>query len=245
MMSALWVGVATLVTARTRPDGSYRRAIRDALKLHLVLCLAAAALVTMTPVGLATARSLAPGASGIDRSDVQRFFGFMVPDWVLWVMLGIVGTLVAASAAFLGWALWENREAFRRDRGRRRREARYGHGAEVAAETGRVHEALGRARRALASGDDARQAIIAAYAAMEEALVSQGLLRRTAQTPTEVIQEAMAAGILTSTESAGRLLEVFHTARFSTVHLDEGAVATADSALAELQQDLLQRTGGR
>ena len=243
VMSLLWLGAATLVTARTRPDGSHRGAFRSALTLHVVLCLIAAALTIAAPVGLGAARSIGSGAPRLDRSDWRDVFGFSLPDWLLEAVLAVIAVLLIASTAFLAWAVWGNRHVFFRERGRRHRETRYGHGADVAAEAQRVYEALHRARRALAGDDDARQAIIAAYAAMEDAVVSQGVLRRPTQTPTEVIRAALAAGILTAADSAARLLEVFHTARFSSAPVDAAHVATADSALAELQQDLLQRTG--
>ena len=245
LMSVLWLGAATLVMARIRADGSHRRALRSAVKLHVVLCLLAGTLVTAAPVGLATARSLLPGGTPrFDRSDWHALLDFAPPDWLLEAVLAVIGALLVASTAFLAWVVWGNRAKFHRERGRRRRDVRYGHGAETAAETEQVHEALRRARGALADSDDARRAIIAAYAAMEDALVTQGVSRRPTQTPTEVVRAALAAGILTSTDSAARLLEVFHTARFSSVPMNAAAVATADSALGELQQDLLHPTGG-
>ena len=242
-MSLLWLAAATSVIARTRADASLVRALRTAVKIHLALCLLAALAL------LRQGEFDAPGgvpAAGREVLGLQGMLdGLPTVDWLLPAIVAVLLVVLTASALFLASALWANRDRFFRERGPLSKEARFGRGARVSAEAEVVQDVLLRARRALRTDDDARRAVIAAYAAMEDALVSRGVDRRPTETPTEVIVDALATGVLVSRDAATRLLDVFHTARFSSVPLGTGAVDDVDSALATLQQDLAARVDGR
>jgi Domain of unknown function (DUF4129) len=102
-------------------------------------------------------------------------------------------------------------------------------------------------RRAVASGqaaladiDDARQAIIACYVAMEASLARAGTVRGAAETPDELLGRAAAAG-LAGGSAAATLTALFYEARFSTHPLPAGARAEARDALAELAAALADR----
>ena len=95
-------------------------------------------------------------------------------------------------------------------------------------------------RRAVASGqaaladiDDARQAIIACYVAMEASLARAGTVRGAAETPDELLGRAVTAG-LAGGGAAATLTALFYEARFSTHPLPAGARDEARIALAEL-----------
>ncbi len=244
-MSLLWLAAATSVIARTRADASLVRALRTAVKIHLALCLLAA--LALLRQGEFDAPGEVPDpAAGREVLGLQGMLdGLPTVDWLLPVIVAVLLVVLTTSALFLANALWANRDRFFRERGPLSKEARFGRGARVSAEAEVVQDVLLRARRALRTDDDARRAVIAAYAAMEDALVSRGVDRRPTETPTEVIVDALATGVLVSRDAATRLLDVFHTARFSSVPLGTGAVDDVDSALATLQQDLAARVDGR
>ncbi|GAB3407476.1 DUF4129 domain-containing protein [Flindersiella endophytica] len=106
------------------------------------------------------------------------------------------------------------------------------------AEDLRVVIAAGQA--AMAGQVDARSAVIAAYAAMENALTRAGVQRRVADTPTEVLSKAGAAGLFgpAAAAAAAELTELFERARFSDRPMPLGAREYAERALAELDADL-------
>lgn len=241
-MSLAWLAAATSVIARSRADASRLRALRTAVKIHLALSLLAA-FYLLQKGDFAPPGEVSETAGGLGLQGMLD--GLPTVDWLLPVIVAVLLVVLTASALFLASALWANRDRFFRERGPLSKEPRFGRGALVSAEAEVVQDVLLRARRALRTDDDARRAVIAAYAAMEDALVSRGVDRRPTETPTEVIVDALATGVLVSRDAATRLLDVFHTARFSSVALGTGAVDDVDSALATLQQDLAARVDGR
>jgi uncharacterized protein DUF4129 len=98
-------------------------------------------------------------------------------------------------------------------------------------------------RSALRSLDDARAAIIACYAAMEDSLARAGTAREVAETPDELLARAVAAGLARG-DAAARLTALFYEARFSTHPLDQDQKPAAERALAELAADLDQQPVG-
>lgn len=86
-------------------------------------------------------------------------------------------------------------------------------------------------------GDDTREAIIAAYTAMEDQLRFVGTQRRASDTPTEFLQRAM-AGSRISRGAATRLTDLFREARFSSHPMPADAREDAARALARVADDL-------
>lgn len=89
--------------------------------------------------------------------------------------------------------------------------------------------------RAMLAGRDAlageaRAAIIACYAAMEESLSAAGVPRLNSDSPADLLARAAAGGLIQGT-APGRLAELFREARFSTHDLGENKLAGARTAL--------------
>ncbi|HKA68573.1 MAG TPA: DUF4129 domain-containing protein [Actinomycetes bacterium] len=87
------------------------------------------------------------------------------------------------------------------------------------------------------SSMDARAAIIACYVAMERVLAEHGAAREVADTPAELLDRAVGAGLIRS-DAALRLTDLFREARFSSHPMDETARTAATAALTELADDL-------
>ncbi|GAA1949447.1 DUF4129 domain-containing protein [Kitasatospora viridis] len=97
-------------------------------------------------------------------------------------------------------------------------------------------EAIASGRRALL-GDDARAAVIACYAAMEESLADSGVTRELADSPSDLLARAVATGSVPQPEATA-LTELFREARYSrhpmgTPELDR-ARAALDTIAAQL-----------
>ncbi|MFJ3792734.1 DUF4129 domain-containing protein [Kitasatospora sp. NPDC090091] len=89
--------------------------------------------------------------------------------------------------------------------------------------------AVATGRRAL-HGADARAAVIACYAAMEQSLAASGVERRICDSPTELLERA-AADERVDRAQAYALTELFREARYSTHPMDDGHVRRAGEAL--------------
>jgi hypothetical protein len=112
--------------------------------------------------------------------------------------------------------------------------AKPGLDGEVAADTEEaLREAVEQGRRALQDFDDARAAIIACYAAMEETVAKRGVARAVADTPDELLARATRAGIV-QRAPARALTRLFYEARFSTHPMNESQRAGAQLCLDEL-----------
>jgi hypothetical protein len=106
-------------------------------------------------------------------------------------------------------------------------------------------------RRAVESGqaalgevDDARLAIIACYAAMEQSLARAGAQRGAAETPDELLARAAAAGVVEGSE-AGQLTALFYEARFSSHALPADRRHEARQALEVLAESLRDKIARR
>ena len=97
-------------------------------------------------------------------------------------------------------------------------------------------DAMSAGRRAL-EGDDARAAIIACYAAMEESLAEAGVARGRADSPAELLGRATSSGLL---QGAGpfTLAALFREARFSTHPMGTEQMHAARAALDECTAQL-------
>jgi hypothetical protein len=98
-------------------------------------------------------------------------------------------------------------------------------------------EAVNAGQQALADDRDARAAIIACYAAMEASLAESGVSRMKADTPAELLERAVEAGLVPE-EAARGLTDLFREARYSThpmsEHQRDRAAAALDAIAAHL-----------
>jgi Domain of unknown function (DUF4129) len=101
-------------------------------------------------------------------------------------------------------------------------------------------DAVAAGTAALGATADAREAIIACYAAMEASLATAGSPRRAADTPEELLNRAEDDGII-RTPAARRLTALFREARFSPHRLADAQRQAALGALGDIGDDL----GGR
>jgi hypothetical protein len=107
----------------------------------------------------------------------------------------------------------------------------------------RLARAVDSGRRALRNGSDARAAVIAAYAAMEESLADSGVTRRAADSPQDLLRRAVAEG-LPAAAAAATLTALFREARYSTHPMHAGHRDRAAAALAEIAEGLRARKQG-
>jgi len=103
-----------------------------------------------------------------------------------------------------------------------------------------LRAAVASGRRALATLDDARAAIIACYLAMEGSLAAAGATQTEADTPGEFLARAAADGVVRGS-AAGQLTGLFYEARFSAHEMTAAQHTVAERALRQLAADL----GGR
>ncbi|MEU4981593.1 DUF4129 domain-containing protein [Streptomyces sp. NPDC021969] len=95
-------------------------------------------------------------------------------------------------------------------------------------------------RRALAGTDDARAAVIACYAAMEDALAASGVPRHASDSPADLLTRAAGAGF-TPGPAAPRLTALFREARYSSHPMDGSHRKAAADALEEIASLLRDR----
>lgn len=105
----------------------------------------------------------------------------------------------------------------------------------------RLAQAVDSGRRALLDGTDARAAVIACYAAMEESLAGSGVTRRASDSPQDLLERAVAGGLPTGAAAAA-LTALFREARYSTHPMDGSHRDRAAAALAEIADSLRSRT---
>jgi hypothetical protein len=84
---------------------------------------------------------------------------------------------------------------------------------------------------------DARRAVIAAYARMENALGRHGLARRPSETPLEYLSRMLLA-LHVRAEAVRRLTELFERAKFSLHEIDGAMKSDAISSLRTIRDDL-------
>jgi hypothetical protein len=102
-------------------------------------------------------------------------------------------------------------------------------------------EALLAGRSAL-SGEDARAAIIACYAAMEASLEQVGIIREQSDSPSDLLQRAMIRDLpSTGARDAATLTALFREARFSTHPMTVSQLEAARGALDAVRSALLER----
>ncbi|MEU1047393.1 DUF4129 domain-containing protein [Streptomyces sp. NPDC005897] len=100
-------------------------------------------------------------------------------------------------------------------------------------------------RRALAdTGEDARAAVIACYAAMEDALAASGVPRHASDSPADLLARAADAGYAPGS-AAPRLTALFREARYSSHPMDASHRRAAADSLEEIASQLGDRAGDR
>ncbi len=100
-------------------------------------------------------------------------------------------------------------------------------------------------RRALAdTGEDARAAVIACYAAMEDALAASGVPRHASDSPADLLSRAADAGFAPGS-AALRLTALFREARYSSHPMDASHRRAAADSLEEIAFLLGDRAGDR
>jgi hypothetical protein len=100
-------------------------------------------------------------------------------------------------------------------------------------------------RRALAdTGEDARAAVIACYAAMEDALAASGVPRHASDSPADLLSRAADAGFAPGS-AALRLTALFREARYSSHPMDASHRRAAADSLEEIASLLGDRAGDR
>jgi hypothetical protein len=148
--------------------------------------------------------------------------GFVVPSWLPWTVLGIVAVGVLAGLV----VLW-----FRRSR------------PAAAAEASATRAAVDAAIGALDSEADPRQAVIAAYGAMQRTLSEHGVARSATEAPREYLHRVLVASQANGGE-AKTLTGLFEEARYSTHPIPERWRELALAALRSLR-GRLQAEGAR
>lgn len=101
-------------------------------------------------------------------------------------------------------------------------------------------EAVAAGSEALAYQGDAREAVIACYAAMEDALSADGNGRHETDTPEDFLRRVTGAHLIPA-EPARRLTELFREARFSRHPIEEDKREQARDALAAISEHLRAR----
>lgn len=107
----------------------------------------------------------------------------------------------------------------------------------------RLVRAVDSGRRALLDGTDARAAVIACYAAMEESLAGSGVTRHASDAPQDLLERALVGGLPTAAAAAA-LTALFREARYSTHPMEDDHRDRAAAALAEIADGLRSRASG-
>ncbi|HEU5332904.1 MAG TPA: DUF4129 domain-containing protein [Actinocrinis sp.] len=104
-------------------------------------------------------------------------------------------------------------------------------------------DALAAGRSAL-EGDDARAAIIACYAAMEDSLGDAGVTRELSDSPTDLLRRATARDAV-DRSAAAALTVLFREARYSTHPLHQGHLTAAREALDTITASITESLARR
>ncbi len=221
-IGVLGAGLFVLVSLlRTLERGELRdrhTTVRDLIRLAVIFVL----LVVLF-------RLLPPGQQGggtTDPGTVPGSDGELVPaasgsDWLTLV-------LIAGLAAVIGWRAWRTRSAADR-----------ADESEPAPLAGAVVEVLDDVIERLRRQPDARRAVIAAYARMEDVFSRHGLPRRPSEAPLEFLTRALEQ--VTDAGPARRLTDLFELAMFSTQPFDRLRQDEAIDALVAVRDDLRAR----
>ncbi|NUR61128.1 MAG: DUF4129 domain-containing protein, partial [Catenulispora sp.] len=249
LLAVLVLVIAAVSFAKHRDDGF--GALHRAGTATALLLVAAAVL---TPIGLLTLGRQSPSKParpahieddstttptrtmppGVFRNGIQgKDSG--VADFVVNVVMYLIA---AAALALLGYGLYR---LLRRRWFTRLRLPVLEFGELPDADLEQLAEAVAAGSEALAYQGEAREAVIACYAAMEEVLGAAGSGRREADTPEDFLQRVTGTRLIPA-EPARRLTELFREARFSRHPIAEAQRGEARDALAAIAEHLRART---
>jgi hypothetical protein len=140
---------------------------------------------------------------------------------VLWISLVVIA--VGGGWLYYAWRTRKKRTAIPLDR------------EQTVAED--FAASIGDAIDDLENEPDARRAVIAAYARMENVLARNGLKRRPSETPVEYLRRIL-LGLTSRGDSVSRLTSLFEQAKFSRHEIDVSMKLDAIGALREIRDDL-------
>jgi hypothetical protein len=166
--------------------------------------------------GLNGKKKAVHGASG-HAAAVEPHFEYTV----LWIALVIIA--LGGGWLFYMWRTLKRRTAIPLDR------------EQTVAED--FAASIGDAIDDLENEPDARRAVIAAYARMENVLARNGLKRRPSETPVEYLRRIL-LGLTSRGDSVSRLTSLFEQAKFSRHEIDVSMKLDAIGALREIRDDL-------
>jgi hypothetical protein len=166
--------------------------------------------------GLNGKKKAVHGASG-HAAAVEPHFEYTV----LWIALVIIA--LGGGWLFYVWRTRKRRTAIPLDR------------EQTVAED--FAASIGDAIDDLENEPDARRAVIAAYARMENVLARNGLKRRPSETPVEYLRRIL-LGLTSRGDSVSRLTSLFEQAKFSRHEIDVSMKLDAIGALREIRDDL-------
>ena len=230
--------VALLVRRSRAPDDAIIAArLRTLLTYIVVIALVVIPVAYLfdTAAHVHLASRPAKRSSGSQSAPVRVPRSYLASDRIVIIILlvlvaGVVIYLLARFiAAYRGtWTGWRRRAA--------------GAPVEPAAEDeeDQLRAVVESGRSALRLVDDARAAIIACYAAMEQALARAGAARAAADTPYELLLRAADRDLI-RTDAATRLTTLFYEARFSSHPMPPARRDDAQQALNELAASLAER----
>ncbi|MBS2964076.1 DUF4129 domain-containing protein [Actinocrinis puniceicyclus] len=188
---------------------------------------------TPTPTFLPGSASPGPARSGATRHPVRSFSfdlsGFLVAFAIVIGVALLVLLVLLAARLLRGLPLTGPVQS-----------------SPPAAVSGGEDEALADALlagRGALDGEDARTAIIACYAAMEESLAQAGVARKRADSPFDLLRRAASRELPgAGTRDAVTLTELFREARFSSHPMTARHLETARRALDSVTDALAERT---
>jgi Domain of unknown function (DUF4129) len=166
--------------------------------------------------GLNGKKKAVHGASG-HAAAVEPHFEYTV----LWIALVIIA--LGGGWLFYMWRTRKRRTAIPLDR------------EQTVAED--FAASIGDAIDDLENEPDARRAVIAAYARMENVLARNGLKRRPSETPVEYLRRIL-LGLTSRGDSVSRITSLFEQAKFSRHEIDVSMKLDAIGALREIRDDL-------
>lgn len=217
MVYALITDPSPIVTEPRKP-----RTLLSYLMLLVPTLLMAVILYARRPGGAGNSLLGRFGLGAVPPAPAAQGNGLQGPD-TMWISL-LIASLIAG--IFLAWLFWP---APRRPRPRPR----------LATEEAKqpMAEAVDDTIDALRAIADPRQAIIAAYSAMEASLRRAGVRRKRSDTPVEFLARALSA-VLGISIDAERLTYLFEFAKFSPHDVDESMRGDALSALLNIRAKL-------
>jgi hypothetical protein len=167
--------------------------------------------------GINNAKKRLHGNKTAPPADVQPHFEYTV----LWIALAVLA--VGGGWFYYAWRTRKKRTAVPIER------------EQSVAED--FASSIGDAIDDLEAEPDARRAVIAAYARMENVLGRNGLQRRPSETPVEYLRRIL-LGLTSRGDSVLLLTSLFEQAKFSNHTIDESMKQEAIGALREIRDDL-------